>query len=83
MCLDRTTDTFLLASLAQEQEAVVRKPHVPRIVQRPNGAWVVECQQCAEDRSSSVPIGIGIPLPDKVTAERLAENHRGPRIVVR
>jgi hypothetical protein len=69
--------------LAQEQEAVVRKPHVPGIVQRPNGGWVVECRQCTEDRSSSMPIGIGIPLPDKVTAERLAENHRGPRIVVR
>jgi hypothetical protein len=61
----------------------VRKPHVPRIVQRPNGGWIVECRQCSEDRSSSMPIGIGIPLPDKVTAERLAENHRGPRIVVR
>ena len=83
MCLDRTTDTFLLASLAQEQEAVVRKPHIPRIVQRPNGGWVVECRQCSEDRSSSMPIGIGILLPDKVTAERLAENHGGPRIVVR
>jgi hypothetical protein len=72
-----------LARSTQEQEAEVREPHVPRVVQRPNGPWVVECRQCVEDRSSSVPIGIGIPLPDKVTAERLAENHRGPRIVVR
>jgi hypothetical protein len=25
-----------------------------------------------------MPIGIGMPLPDQVTAERLAENHAGP-----
>ena len=25
-----------------------------------------------------MPIGIGLPLPDQVTAERLAENHAGP-----
>ena len=61
----------------------MKKSHLPRIVQRPDGPWVVECHQCTEDGTSSVPIGIGIPLPDKVTAERLAENHRGPRIVLR
>jgi hypothetical protein len=37
----------------------------------------------AHDRLSSLPIGIGIPLPDRVTAERIAQNHRGPSIVVR
>jgi hypothetical protein len=25
-----------------------------------------------------MPIGIGMPLPDRLTAERLAENHSGP-----
>jgi hypothetical protein len=60
----------------------VRTPHQPRIVHRPDGPWIVECRQCREDKSSSVPIGIGMPLPDRMTAERLAENHSGPMRIV-
>ena len=56
----------------------MRSPHQPRIIHRPDGPWVVECKQCRDDTSSSVPIGIGMPLPDQVTAERLAENHARP-----
>jgi hypothetical protein len=56
----------------------VRSAHQPSIVHRPDGPWVVECRQCRDDKSSSVPIGIGMPLPDRVTAQRLAENHAGP-----
>ena len=62
---------------------MVRKAHNPMITQRPNGHWVVECRQCSEDRTSSVPIGIGMPLLDKMTAEHLAQNHRTPFAVVR
>jgi hypothetical protein len=61
----------------------MRAPHNPSITQRPNGRWVVECRQCSEDRISSVPIGIGMPLLDKLTAERLAQNHRTPFVAVR
>ena len=61
----------------------VRTSHNPRVLQRPNGHWVVECRQCSEDRTSAVPIGIGMPLPDKLTAERLAQNHRTPVAAVR
>jgi hypothetical protein len=61
----------------------VRTAHTPRIIERPNGHWVVECRQCSEDRTSAVPIGIGMPLPDKLTAERLAQNHRTPVVAVR
>ncbi|HXY45612.1 MAG TPA: hypothetical protein VEH29_15605 [Acidimicrobiales bacterium] len=49
--------------------------HHPTIAQRPDRTWVVECAQCRNDRSSSVPIGIGMPLPDRETAERLRDNH--------
>jgi hypothetical protein len=56
----------------------VRNPHQPRIIHRPDGFWVVECRQCRDDKTSSVPIGIGMPLPDRMTAQRLAENHAGP-----
>jgi hypothetical protein len=38
--------------------------------------------QCRDDKASSVPIGIGMPLSDRVTAERLAENHSGPTRLV-
>jgi len=49
--------------------------HHPTIAQRPDRRWVVECPQCRSDRSSSLPIGIGMPLADRHTAERLRENH--------
>jgi len=49
--------------------------HHPTIAQRPDRTWVVECPQCRSDRSSSLPIGIGMALPDRDTAERLRENH--------
>ncbi|HEX3333525.1 MAG TPA: hypothetical protein VHS57_04240 [Acidimicrobiales bacterium] len=36
---------------------------------------MVECIQCRNDTQSELPIGIGMPLRDRVTAERLRENH--------
>ena len=82
--LSRATDRVPIGegALLEEQEVGVRSPHHPRVIHRPDGPWVVECRQCRDDRSSSVPIGIGLPLPDQVTAERLAENHAGPRRTV-
>jgi hypothetical protein len=49
--------------------------HYPTIAQRPDRTWVVECKQCANDHVSAVPIGIGMPLLDRDTAERLRDNH--------
>jgi hypothetical protein len=49
--------------------------HHPKIAQRPDRAWVVECAQCRNDPGSTVPIGIGMPLRDRETAERLRDNH--------
>jgi hypothetical protein len=49
--------------------------HHPQITQRPDQAWVVECAQCRNDLTSAVPIGIGIALRDRETAERLRDNH--------
>ncbi|HEY6474515.1 MAG TPA: hypothetical protein VIY26_16590 [Acidimicrobiales bacterium] len=36
---------------------------------------MVECVQCSNDPASTVPIGIGMPLKDRETAERLRDNH--------
>ena len=49
--------------------------HHPKVTQRPDRAWVVECAQCRNDLASTVPIGIGMPLRDRETAERLRDNH--------
>ncbi len=56
--------------------------HQPRITQRPDWTWVVECPQCRNDPLSELPIGIGMPLRDRETAERLRENPAGraPRL---
>ena len=52
--------------------------HQPRVARRPDGTWVVECAQCRADRTSEIPIGIGMPLSTKETAELLRDNHAGP-----
>jgi hypothetical protein len=49
--------------------------HHPKVVQGPGRTWVVECVQCRHDPTSTVPIGIGMPLQDRETAERLRDNH--------
>ena len=49
--------------------------HHPVIAQRSDRTWVVECPQCRHDPTASLPIGIGMPLADRDTAERLRENH--------
>jgi hypothetical protein len=49
--------------------------HHPRISHCPDRTWVVECAQCRNDLTSTVPIGIGMPLRDRETAERLCDNH--------
>lgn len=49
--------------------------HSPEITKGPNRTWVVECIQCRNDTQSDLPIGIGMPLHDFETAERLRDNH--------
>jgi len=49
--------------------------HHPIISRGPDRSWVVECAQCRDDVTSAVPIGIGMPLQDRETAERLRDNH--------
>jgi hypothetical protein len=51
--------------------------HQPTINQRADRCWVVECPQCRNDLHADIPIGIGLPLKDKETAERLRDNHSG------
>jgi hypothetical protein len=49
--------------------------HKPIIVQGSDRSWVVDCPQCRNDLTAAVPIGIGMPLKDRETAERLRDNH--------
>jgi hypothetical protein len=65
---------YLSASQGNVQEPEMQNHH-PKVTQRPGRAWVVECAQCRNDPASSVPIGIGMPLRDRETAERLRDNH--------
>jgi hypothetical protein len=51
--------------------------HQPRITQRTDRTWVVDCPHCRNDGPSDLPIGIGMPLRDRETAERLRDNHAG------
>lgn len=59
----------------------MRVPHHPNIKTVGQG-WVVECRECQlEARGGQlVPIGIGMILESKETAERLRQNHAGPQI---
>ena len=49
--------------------------HNPTIAHGPDRTWVVECIQCRNDTQSELPIGIGMPLQDLETAQRLRDNH--------
>ena len=49
--------------------------HHPRIIHGHDRTWVVECVECRNDTQSDLPIGIGMPLRDRETAERLRDNH--------
>jgi hypothetical protein len=53
--------------------------HHPVIAHRSDGRWMVTCPECAIDRNSTVPIGIGLPLGSHHLAELLCENHAGRR----
>jgi hypothetical protein len=57
--------------------------HYPKINQGTDRTWVVECAQCRHDTQSDLPIGIGMPMRDRETAERLRDNHalRSNRVV--
>jgi hypothetical protein len=65
---------YLLFSQGTCRESAMQNHH-PKVTQRPDRAWVVECAQCRNDLASTVPIGIGMPLRDRETAERLRDNH--------
>ncbi len=57
--------------------------HYPKISQGPDRTFIVDCAQCRNDTHSDLPIGIGMPLRDLETAERLRDNHasRSSRVV--
>jgi hypothetical protein len=60
----------------------MRAPHHPRIMAVDRG-WVIECRECQlEARGGQLPpVGIGMLLESKETAERLRHNHAGPSIL--
>lgn len=57
----------------------MQSPHTPVVVDSNDGSCHVECPQCRTRRPENVPIGIGLPMYDRITAELLAENHRADR----
>lgn len=50
-------------------------PHDPKVSQRNDGSWIVHCSECLRSPDGEWPIGIGMPLNSRSTAERLRENH--------
>ncbi len=55
----------------------MRAPHHPTIMTMERG-WLVDCPECRRDAlGGQLPIGIGMLLESKLTAERLRENHAG------
>jgi hypothetical protein len=57
----------------------MQQGHHPKIARRADGAWVVECAECRSDTTSSIPLGIDMPLTSKETAQLLRDNHAGMR----
>jgi len=57
----------------------MQRPHHPRVIDISTDECIVECPQCRLGPAGDVPIGIGLPMRDPMTAELLAENHRDNR----
>jgi hypothetical protein len=59
----------------------MRHRHHPTVRKRDDG-WVVDCPECQRASREGVhfPVGIGILLESRLTAERVRENHAGPPV---
>jgi hypothetical protein len=53
----------------------MRKVHHPKIVQRADRRWLVVCDDCERDDSSSTPVGINTPVESFEVAQLMWENH--------
>lgn len=40
--------------------------------------WMVDCVECRIE--GNAPIGIGLPVQDRMAAEMIRDNHRGPTV---
>ena len=49
--------------------------HEPFVHRRPDGSWEVMCLGCWLDATCEIPLGIGLPLRSRATAERILQNH--------
>jgi hypothetical protein len=49
--------------------------HDPKVSQRNDGSWIVNCSECLRSPDDEWPMGIGMPLSSRLTAERLKANH--------
>ena len=47
----------------------MQSPHRPKVIDTTDGACVVECPQCRKGRAVDIPLGIGLPMFDRITAE--------------
>ena len=55
-----------------------REPqHEPTLVRLYDGRWEVQCAQCALSPAHATPIGIGLPIVNRVEAEWVMRNHAG------
>lgn len=51
--------------------------HNPKVLAIADGRWVVVCPECnALSYQQERPIGIGMPLESRLSAERLRKDHR-------
>jgi hypothetical protein len=53
----------------------IQARHEPKVSQRNDGSWIVHCSECLRSPDGECPIGIGMPLNSRLTAERLKANH--------
>lgn len=68
-----------LAGLGKAQGDVTSAAqHHPQVIPKEGGRWVVECPECRRDHTTSLPVGIGLPVDDRAVAEMIRDNHTGP-----
>jgi hypothetical protein len=51
------------------------KGHHPRLANRADGRFEVQCPQCWMQREGGRPMGIGVPIVNRAEAEMIVRNH--------
>ena len=70
-----TKTTKVIVPMGTASKAKVQ--HSPQLVHRPDGRFEIRCPECERKVGETRPIGIGLPITNRIEAESIMQNHAG------